>query len=276
MLVRGEHFPDIADHILMHYDKQYSDPTAIKDGDIVYCDTHHLMKYVDVLNTKKDLVLITHNSDGFLTSDLSKVPMRHDSVDVNQFKGCYRYWFGQNNLVDPYYAQEAPIESIPIGFENRRWDRGGEKEFVLNNIKQISAHKDMYFNCNILTNMTERSRCLEYASQYDFVTVEENNLSYSQYFQTIQQHRYVISPMGNGMDCHRTWEILLAGRRPVMKVHTGLLRLYSSDVHWVQDWNNMEFEESFENMYERDRGLFNRAKLYQQYWNERIYKLASI
>ena len=49
-LIRGEYFPSLASKVLMHYSKEYSDPETIKDGDIVYCDTHDILSYKNVLN----------------------------------------------------------------------------------------------------------------------------------------------------------------------------------------------------------------------------------
>ena len=41
-LIRGEYLIESSDVILYHYDKLYCDPNTIKDGQTIYCDTHHI------------------------------------------------------------------------------------------------------------------------------------------------------------------------------------------------------------------------------------------
>ena len=36
-----------------------------------------------------------------------------------------------------------------------------------------------------------------------------------EYLRTLGQHRFVLSPRGNGLDAHRTWEALMVGTIPI-------------------------------------------------------------
>ena len=42
-------------------------------------------------------------------------------------------------------------------------------------------------------------------------------LRVSEYLMALGRHRFVISPRGNGLDAHRTWETLLVGSIPSMR-----------------------------------------------------------
>ena len=47
----------------------------------------------------------------------------------------------------------------------------------------------------------------------------------------------MICPQGNGVDCHRNWEVLYLGRVPVMKKSEYLQELYKDyPILWVNDY----------------------------------------
>lgn len=58
-------------------------------------------------------------------------------------------------------------------------------------------------------------------------------------------YQFVASPMGNGYDCHRTWEALALGCVPIVNLSLvanrgPLQRLYSMfDIWIVQDWSEV-------------------------------------
>jgi hypothetical protein len=172
MLVKGEHFPRLADHVLTYYNKDFSDGKSIKDGHIVYCDTHQLNKWKDVLIQKKDLIIITHNSDGFITE--CNPPWRKDGVYWKDFEGCFKAWFAQNNFTDI-----PNIHSIPIGFENTKWDKNKIKQHTYKKVLENAIPnptKVAYLNCAKRTNEGERKRCYNEASQISFINCDELNL----------------------------------------------------------------------------------------------------
>ena len=37
------------------------------------------------------------------------------------------------------------------------------------------------------------------------------------------QYKFILSPKGHGLDCHRTFEILLLGGIPVLEYFTGVM-----------------------------------------------------
>lgn len=52
--------------------------------------------------------------------------------------------------------------------------------------------------------------------------------------------RFVVSPWGEGPDCHRTWEALAAGCIPIVRVHPGLANLFTNEpVLTVMDWSEL-------------------------------------
>lgn len=46
------------------------------------------------------------------------------------------------------------------------------------------------------------------------------------YFRCLPQYKFVISPEGNGIDCHRHYEALMAGCIPIVEEHEGIREKY--------------------------------------------------
>jgi hypothetical protein len=52
-------------------------------------------------------------------------------------------------------------------------------------------------------------------------------------------HAFVLSPHGNGLDCHRTWEALCLGCIPIVKT-SGLDPLFEDLPVWiVREWSDV-------------------------------------
>lgn len=260
-LLRGEYFPAIATKVLVHYDQLYCDPNTIHDGDVVYCDTHHILTFKNILNQKNNLIIITHNSDHYLCDG---TPMDGNGVSVDELV-CYKKWYGQN-------VYSSKVFPLPIGFENLRWEASfGPKTYWLNRMDQenVDPKNLVYLNCNKNTNLQERQNCYDWAFKTKFVTVDDPNLSYVEYLKKIKQHKFILSPRGNGLDCHRTWEILKMKRVPILKREGRLETLYENlPVLFVDDWEDLcgfDLELMYQN-YSFD----NQQYLWFNYWSNLI------
>jgi hypothetical protein len=256
-IIRGEYFPQACTKVLVHYDNLYCDPNTIEDGDIIYTDTHHALLFKDLLNERKNLTIVTSNSDHCLYDGPTNNP---NGIDVQQLT-CWIRWFGQNS-----YSEN--VIPIPIGFENMRWETSfGPKTQWLRDAREskVSPTKTVYLNCNKNTSLEARQQCYNSAKQMNFVTVDQPNLTYQQYLSRIKEHKFVLSPRGNGLDCHRTWEILMMRRVPIIKKEGSMERLYKNmPVLFVDEWSdliNMDLEKMYEEFF-----FDNQDYLTKDYW----------
>ena len=82
--------------------------------------------------------------------------------------------------------------------------------------------------------------------------------------------KFVISPPGNGIDCHRTWEALYLGAIPIVRT-SSLDPMYEGlPVLIVNEWSDISGE-FLEKIWEEMRGKeFNFAKLYASFWYKKI------
>jgi len=260
-VVRGENFLNLADHVLMYYDQPHSAPSNIKDGDVVYCDTRSLYKFKDELMKHKDLVIITHNCIGPVSDE---TPWRNDGVNTEDFEGCYRYWFAKN-----CYSKKDNVIPIPLGFENIRWDRNGMKRQTLNNFKDKVPTKTAYLNCKIGTNTSARQLCWDQCKGMGF-DLDGPNLPFFQFMDKMGNYKFIISPDGAGVDCHRTWEGLFINRIPVVKNAYPLQRLYENmPVLFVDEWTDLQ-DMDLDKVYSEMSNTLNRSMLLQDYWDAMI------
>jgi hypothetical protein len=80
------------------------------------------------------------------------------------------------------------------------------------------------------------------------------------------EYTFVLSPHGNGLDCHRTWEALVLGCIPIVK-SSGIDPVFEGLPVWiVNDWNEVT-REKMEYIVNRFRTqTFNYEKLKLSYW----------
>jgi hypothetical protein len=91
-----------------------------------------------------------------------------------------------------------------------------------------------------------------------------------EYYRSLSQVRFAISPHGNGLDCHRTWEILFMGAFPIVK-RSSLDEMYRDlPVLIVENWIDVD-EELLRLTYEQFRiRRFNYQSLYMSYWVQKF------
>lgn len=105
----------------------------------------------------------------------------------------------------------------------------------------IKPSKLLYVNHNISTNIKERSGIYELFEPYtSWASVDRNRLSHEDFLKNIKNHKFVICPIGNAIDCHRNWEVIYLNRVPVMKRNTYLEILFKNlPVLFVDDFSDI-------------------------------------
>jgi hypothetical protein len=85
------------------------------------------------------------------------------------------------------------------------------------------------------------------------------------------EYAFVLSPYGQGMDCHRTWEALILGCIPIIKSKE-LKTLYDNlPILNVSDWSDVTQElldKTIEDFKER---TFDYSKLTLDYWKNKVF-----
>lgn len=213
------------------------------------------LNYLKSNNTNK---LITHNGDYAVDGE-------YDSVLNN-----INFWFAQNAInTDP------KIIPIPIGLENDYVTNSVDKKKLLLSYrtKNINIEKLLYINHNIGTNPTERNIPYNLYTSNNYITVESCSGFSNQdnYYTKIKQHAFTLSPPGNGLDCHRTWEILYCNRYPILKNIGRLEELYKDlPVVFIDKYEELTEDFLIQKQMEFSNKTFNYEKIKFTYWKNII------
>ncbi len=252
--ISGDTFRNFCNHVFDETDVTFN-PHLIQYADTVFVRSDVLDLYFAKYHTliKNAYILITHNSDCAVPGQFAQF------LDDPKIIA----WFTVN--ADCIHDKLYPI---PIGLSNRNWPHGNI-DMVLRAMKNIPSlnmrENKAYLNIRLHTNAKIRVSIWEYFKNKEFCLVRENR-SIKDYLEDIKQCRFVVSPPGNGFDCHRTWEALYMGSIPLIK-HSSLDNLFIDlPVIFIDDWylvDELFLRKQYEEIQEKK---FNMKKLYIDYW----------
>jgi hypothetical protein len=203
------------------------------DGMKIFVKTDMLFEFESIILTKitKKFILYTHNSDLSIDDKYLKI-INNDYL---------LKWYGQNINTHNY-----KLVSIPIGIANSRWEHGNvdilKKIINENNIKT----NIVYCNIDVNTNISERSSCLE--SIYPIKN--SIKVGFEEYLRNVSKSYFIISPNGNGIDCHKTWESLYLKSIPIVTNSINISFYKDYPILIIDKWsdlNNIELNEELYN-----------------------------
>jgi hypothetical protein len=138
---------------------------------------------------------------------------------------------------------------------------------------QIGDHENLVL-CALNTETDQRRRgnqpinrkqIVEYLQQK---SIQNVSLQGKEYFKSLPKYKFVISPEGNGIDCHRHYEALMAGCIPIVE-DSFLIRCKYGDVPFLftTDYSEITPEylaKKYEEMIDK---VWDFRKLFLSYWS---------
>jgi len=173
--------------------------------------------------------LIIHNGDVIPTETEMK-------IISSSFRTVYSVnWLGESAVAQP----------IPIGLENRDKRRNGVPSDFLKEIRLGLPSQDLrdirLLACfSLHTNFNERSKALEKAREVSGVKIVTDPITPKQYRKLLLRSKFVLSPPGNGPDCHRTWEALYLGATPIVLRSSWPFLKHRIPILVVDDWSQLD------------------------------------
>jgi hypothetical protein len=104
----------------------------------------------------------------------------------------------------------------------------------------------VYCNIDVNTNISERSSCLE--SIYPIKN--SIKVGFEEYLRNVSKSYFIISPNGNGIDCHKTWESLYLKSIPIVTNSINISFYKDYPILIIDKWsdlNNIELNEELYN-----------------------------
>lgn len=238
--------------------------------------------------------LITNNSDFTLPTDF-----RFEAEELLNNKFLI-HWFSQN-----WVGEHSKVTRIPIGldyhslhidpprlnFLSRRFHIGPQHPFgwgarkpalfqeedllrIKNASRQfwdreIKGYGNFHFHMGMGYAQTDRPDAFNTIPK-DLMFYEPQKTTRDICWKNMIQNAFVVSPHGNGLDCHRTWEALALGCIPVIKT-SGIDALFDDLPVWiVKEWKEVTLENMKAKIEEFKNRTFNYEKLTLRYWVEII------
>ncbi len=121
-------------------------------------------------------------------------------------------------------SETSNVRALPIGLENARLNNNGRLSYYLEGLEQPRSNNRprlVLSSFHVSNNPLVRQPTADLlrASRFGF---DGQSWKRKEYRDVLKQTCFVISPPGNGPDCHRTWEAVCMGAVPVvLKEHLG-------------------------------------------------------
>lgn len=221
----------------------------------IFCKTDFIDDLFYILrdcNIKHNL--LTHHSD---------YPI--DMGRWNKKPKCIEKWFAINPTIE-----HNDLIPIPLGIKTHKepyFEPQYESNWFIENVenlKSIKKEKNIYCNWNI-TNK-DRLHITEKLNKTGIEYTFDQNLPFRDYIVNMASHKFVISPSGNGIDCHRTWEALYLGCMPIVIKNKIYNRWDGVPILQVNDFSDIT-QEILNNFINKE---FTLDKLNIEYWTKQF------
>ena len=174
----------------------------------------------------KPFIIITHNGDLPVDSNYLRYMDNHNLVK----------WYGQNIMIT-----HPKLFSIPIGIANEKWPHGNESIFFEVMNQDIKKERLLYVNFDVNTNRSERNYCLNELTKRGLEMNEK--LPFKNYLEEMAKSYFVVSPNGNGVDCHKTWEALYLKTIPVVTKSINIDFYGTHPILIIDNWSQFNHSE---------------------------------
>lgn len=164
--------------------------------------------------------LVTHNSD-YKSGGIQDIL---DNPFLVQWRGC-------NMIPHPKTL------GIPLSIPNFDMWKFADKEHIR---KCSTNNKDrlVYFNFKVSNNPRVREVVERCMINQGFVRNE--NKPWVEYIEELSRYKYCISPEGNGVDCHRTWECIALGVIPIVMKNPIMYEWFKDyPILWVESYEDI-------------------------------------
>ena len=262
----------------------------VRDGELVWVRSTALPQFVReaLPRIHARFALVTGDEDWSIPSDFDR------AADICSHPNVV-CWFAQNFDGTDSSGRILPL---PIGMDFHtisnaaRWGHAqaspAQQEAELqalrstmpaNGQRLLRVHADFHFNRHSRALMGETRAAVEAVLRANpLVDFQRRRVSRARLWRNKTRYAFTVSPHGNGLDCHRTWESLALGnivivrRSPLDPLYEGL------PVAIVERWEDIN-RERLQAWHERYRQRFLEPDFEQRlsnaYWIERMRAVVS-
>lgn len=164
-----------------------------------------------------------------------------------------------STIIEPDGWQKFPIGMGYLFHNNKHLTFVGQHENLV--LSCMATHTDKRRRGNLPVN-----RCI-IESTLRKNGINNISLDNREYFSILPSYKFVISPEGNGIDCHRHYEALMAGCIPVIEEHKDIKEKYKDlPILYTKDYSEINKEYLEDKYLEMKDKLYNFEKLFLHYY----------
>jgi len=264
-------------------------------GTVVHINSKHVTRFIEKVlpHLKSHIVLLT----GYDT--VSPAVPGYEKIIESPF---ILHWFLQNYDLDPKYRLNGQVTPMPLGFnfhkldprsDNTSIDMGlpsilGNQQLTMKAIRDdlpklkdrpCIAYANFHLNMDTFlrdpmaqTRANARQEALDTMQPMPHVVFEEKQIPRNEVWRNLKNYTFEVSPRGNGIDCHRTYEGIFFNTIPIIK-STSIDSLFENlPVVIVNDWNEVtennliKWKKQYENTVDGEIP----EMLYASYWENKF------
>lgn len=258
-----------------------------KDNQVIHVCTQALKNFITYILPilTKPFLLVTNNSDLTVPTDIQDI-----------FNGLVNHnllihWFAQNCVIDHEKLTRIPIgldyhtlvpsQKFKFLWSTREICRLGVKMHPVEQESQLVAIYNTslpfwrrkilcYSNFHLSMNNKNDRKDAYNSIEKRLVFYEPDLCVRIECWRNMINYAFVLSPHGNGLDCHRTWEALCLGCIPIVK-SSGLDPLFEDLPVWiVNSWKDVTEENMHNKINEFSGKQYDYSKLTLKYWRDKI------
>lgn len=254
-IINAANYENICDYSIIPPENKLFDNKILEDNCSIFCKTDYLgYLFENIKNSNKKYILLTHHSDYPITKE----------IFLNKPK-CIKKWYA----INPTYENKDLI-SIPLGIKTHQGVYHEEKyksNWFMNSLKKLrEIKKEDKIYCNWGNTNPTRNEIIKKLKDNGIQFTLESNIPFETYAMNMAKHRFVISPPGNGIDCHRTWESIYLGCIPIVIKNYIYKNWKCLPILQVDDYSNIKMNELFDFLNKK----FSYEKITIKYWKSLI------
>jgi hypothetical protein len=241
--------------------------STLRQNDLLYVASDFIYEFSKRLpEISVSFVLVTGDSDYTIPFDL--FPNQDTFHTFIENKKILK-WFVQNCV----YVHEKII-LMPIGLDYHTFHEPPlEQEKTLLECSVVKSQiLKIYSNCHFAMNTRygkERRDAIQCIPS-DLLVLEPSYLPRKQSWLNQKKYMFCLSPHGNGLDCHRTWEAIALGTIPIVK-SSPLDSMYEHlPVLIVKEWKDVTETLLQNTVHQFESQIFQFEKIKLRYWLDRM------
>jgi len=209
-------------------------------NNIFFIKTDYINEFATAILPKINykFILLTHDSDFSIPGNTN--------ILENPF---LIKWFGMN-----VHSLHPKLQAMPIGMANEVWPHGNKQTMVKIINENNQKTNLVYCNFDPNTNPEQRYNAMKKLRQLPFIDFDFVKHDYESYLRKVSTYKYIISPPGNSVDCHRIWESMYLKTIPICLKSIPLHYFKSEPILFLDDWGQLSrdlIDEKYELLMQR-------------------------